>query len=76
MAIIKFSKNRKIKLNFIKRYSKIMKKWKGINMEEKPEIEKVNEQNNNEQLNNSNQNVQPRQTASDPTKPNRRRGAN
>ena len=25
-------------------------------MEEKPEIEKVNEQNNNEQLNNSNQN--------------------
>ena len=28
MAIIKFSKNRKIKLNFIKRYSKIMKKMK------------------------------------------------
>ena len=27
-------------------------------------------------INNSNQNVQPRQTASDPTKPNRRRGAN
>ena len=29
MAIIKFSKNRKIKLNFIKRYSRIMKKMKG-----------------------------------------------
>jgi len=29
MVIIKFSKNRKIKLNFIKRYSRIMKKMKG-----------------------------------------------